>query len=184
MLDSDFLIYDIQSIKKNQLQEGVFILLLNVKNVPPHLLIIISGKVFSISTKGVELDKPIDVYWNLIDKHNLPSIFVQLSLPDLFSLDELQEKIRLITKKFPAVDTHTVSCLMPLKEFCFEVYSTEQDNVLLVFDLLEELKNKESIEAYYHKNLDQEIKAGNYSLTKYSVHEVNEAINKSKRRII
>ena len=117
----------------------------------------------------------------LLERNNVPCIFVELQLPTLFTLDELQEKIRLITSGFPAVQAHGVSCLMPIKEFCAEVYQTQKQSVNLVFDLLDALKAKNSIQAYFHINLQRELQNNTFTMQKYTVTDVHDAINKSAK---
>jgi len=183
MLDK-YIVEDLQLAEFQKLQKGVYILLYNVLVVPPHLLVLVNGKVFSISTKGVEIDKEMELYWQLIQRNNVPCIFVELQLPTLFTLDELQEKIRLITSGFPAVQSHGVSCLMPIKEFCAEVYQTQKQSVNLVFDLLDALKLKNSIQAYFHINLQRELQNNTFTMQKYTVTDVHEAIYKSDKSFV
>lgn len=177
--------YEIASIEKaklDDLQEGVYLILLNPHQVPPHLLMSVGGKVFSISTKGVELDKPIEVYWKLIHKYNFTALYVQLELPEFFTLDQLQERIRTITSGFPNVSVSGVSCLMPLKSFYQETYQVENNQIQLVFDLLDEMKRNKHAKQFLHTNLEKEIKEGKFLMERYSVFEVNEAIHKSQKR--
>lgn len=180
MLDS-YILEDLELAPYQKLQKGVYILLYNVVVVPPHLLVLVNGKVFSISTKGVEIDKEFELYWQLIQRNNVPCVFVELQLPKLFSLDELQEKIRLITSAFPAVQSNGVSCLMPIKEFCTEIYQIQNQSVNLVFDLLDALKLNNSIVGYFHVNLQNEMEHNSFKMQKYTVFDVNEAIYKSAK---
>lgn len=181
-MQSTYTIKNIQKATLDVLQEGVYLILLNPHQTPPHLLMSVGGKVFSISTKGVELDKPIEVYWKLILKHNLTALFVQLELPTFFTLDELQKSIRTITSKFPSVSVSGVSCLMPLKNFYEETYQVENNQIQLVFDLLDEMKKHNHAQQFYHLNLEKELKEGEFLMKRYSVFEVNEAIHKSLKR--
>ncbi|MFT6747602.1 MAG: hypothetical protein ACJAZ2_001958 [Glaciecola sp.] len=172
--------YKLQGVsrfKKEYLKEGVYLLLLNALNVPPHLLLVVSGKVFSITTLGPLLDEDVDKYLRLIDKQKLPTLFVKLSLPTIFTATDLLDKVRSITNSYPRVDVGMATCLNPIKDFCSDIYSVNKKQINLVFDLLDELKLQEAIEGYYQVNLDQEIDQGEMSMEKYSVFEVNEAIH-------
>ncbi|MFT6716064.1 MAG: hypothetical protein ACJA0Q_000693 [Saprospiraceae bacterium] len=167
----------VSQFKKEYLKEGVYLILLNALKVPPHLLLVVSGKVFSISTLGPALDEEVDKYLRLIDKKKLPTLFVKLSLPDIFTKEDLLEKVRSITSSYPRVDVGLVTCLNPIKDFCSDIYAVDKDQINLVFDLLDELQLQNSIEGYFHMNLNREIHNGEIFIEKYSIFEVNEAIH-------
>ena len=167
----------VNQFKKEYLKEGVYLILLNALNVPPHLLLVVSGKVFSITTLGPSLDEEVEKYLRLIDKQKLPTLFVKLSLPEIFTSDDLLDKVRSITSSYPRVEVGLATCLNPIKDFCSDIYAVDKNQINLVFDLLDELQIQESIEGYYHLNLEREIQRGEMSMEKYSVFEVNEAIH-------
>lgn len=163
--------------KKEYLKEGVYVVLLNALTVPPHLLLIVSGKVFSISTLGPALDQDFDKYYHLILRKRIPSVFVKLSLPDIFTKEDLLEKVRSVTSAYPRVDIDIATCLTPIKDFCEDVYSVDKTKVNLVFDLLDGLKAQNAIEEYYQMNLEDHLIQGTLDIDVYSVFEVNEAIH-------
>ena len=167
----------VNNFKKEYLKEGVYLILLNALNVPPHLLLVVSGKVFSITTLGPSLDEEVEKYLRLIEKRKLPTLFVKLALPDIFTKEDLLEKVRSITSSYPRVDIGLATCLNPIKDFCSDIYAVDKKQINLVFDLLDELQLQKSIEGYFHMNLDHEIHQGEISMDKYSVFEVNEAIH-------
>jgi hypothetical protein len=170
-------LHGVSQFKKEYLKQGVYLVLLNALKVPPHLLLVVSGKVFSISTLGPSLDEDVEKYIRLIEKHQLATLFVKLSLPEIFTHDDLLEKVRTITSSYPRVDVGLATCLNPIKDFCSDIYAVDKDQINLVFDLLDELQLQKSIEGYFHLNLDQTIHKGEMSMDKYSVFEVNEAIH-------
>lgn len=167
----------VDSFKKEYLKGGVFLVLLNALKVPPHLLLVVSGKVFSISTLGPSLDESVERYLNFIHKRRIPSVFVKLALPPVFTQEELLGKIRTITSSYPRVDIGVATCLNPIKDFCSDIYDVDKHQVNLVFDLLDGLKQQKAIEAYYQINMDEVARQGEINLEKYSVFEVNEAIH-------
>lgn len=176
----DYQLQQLSLFDKTHLQEGVYLVLLDALAVPPHLLLIVSGKVFSISTLGPALDQDFEKYDRLIHKKKIPTIFIKLSLPVVFTQEMLLDKIRSITQSYPRVDIGIATCLSPIKDFCGEVYQVEKKPVKLVFDLLDGLKKQNAIESYHHLFLDQELHNGNIFLNRYSVFEVNEAIHSAK----
>ncbi len=173
---SKFNIHQLQNLNQSELKQGVFVVLLDALKVPPHLLLIVSGKFFSISTLGASLDEDVDKYINFIQRKKTPAVFVKLCMPEIFTHEDLLKKVRKITQSYPKVDVGIATCLSPLRDFCSEVYSTDKSKISLIFDLLDSLKNQNVIEAYFQMNLEQELQNGTLSLDKYSVFEVNEAI--------
>ncbi len=181
---SEYKIQNLNEFKDEYLQQGVFLVLLDALKVPPHLLWVVSGKVFSITTFGPSLDKSIESYLQLIRRKSISSIFINLSLPDIFTKDDLLEKVRSITKEYNKIDVGIATCLSPIKDFCGQIYDVDKTRVSLVFDLLDQLKEKNSILGYYQLYLDQQISNGEISLKKYSIFEVNEAIHEAEAKAI
>lgn len=176
-MKSNYDFSNLQEINNELLKEGVYVVLLNVFASPPHLLLYVSGRVFSINTLGPKLDEQVEKYDRYIRKNNVPSIFVKLELPQVFTNEHLLDKIRSITSSYPRVDIGVATCLNPIKDFCGEILSVEKSQIHLVFDLLDELKQKKAIQGYYHLNLESALENGSLSLQKYSIFDVNEAIH-------
>src|SRR5580693_8058601 len=61
------------------LQHGTYIVLLNVRDVPPHLLLLTNGEFFSLSIKGPKLHLPLEVQLKFIKSKSIPSVFVKLN---------------------------------------------------------------------------------------------------------
>ena len=173
---SKYRIDEIQELNEGLLQGGVYLVLMHALTVPPHLLLLVSGKVFSISTMGPAVDEEIGRYLTLIKKRSVKTLFVKIKVPELFTASELREKIRRITLEYPRVDVGVATCLSPIRDFCEETLAIDRSEISLVFDLLDSLKRQEAVESFYHLNLGQELKMASLFLNRYSVFEVNEAI--------
>lgn len=176
---SDFKILNLQSLVEEQLYEGVYLLILNARTVPPHLSLTVSGKVYGISTKGPTFDKDVDVYLNHIKKQNVESVFVKLKLPSVYSDVQMLDAVRQVVKAYPRVDIGAATCLSPIKDFMSSAYQTEVHDVHLIFDLLPKLQSQGVIEGYYQMNLDDAMAKGELLMKRYTVFEVNEAIHKA-----
>lgn len=176
---SDFKILNLQSLVEEQLYEGVYLLILNARTVPPHLSLTVSGKVYGISTKGPTFDKDVDVYLNHIKKQNVESVFVKLKLPSVYSDVQMLDAVRQVVKAYPRVDIGAATCLSPIKDFMSSAYQTEVHDVHLIFDLLPKLQSQGVIEGYYQMNLDDAMAKGELLMKRYTVFEVNEVIHKA-----
>jgi len=180
---SDFKILDLEPYLKGQLDEGVYLLILNARTVPPHLLLTVAGKVYGISTKGPSFDTNVNVYINYVNKNSIESVFVKLKLPVIYTDKQMLDSVRSIVKAYPRVDIGAATCLSPIKDFMSEIYSTEIHDVHLIFNLLPRLKSQGIIEGYYQLNLDDAMAKGELSMKRYSVFEVNEAIYKALPKV-
>lgn len=181
---SDFKILDLQPLVEEQLYEGVYLLILNARTVPPHLSLTVSGKVYGISTKGPTFDKDVNIYLNHIRKHNVESVFVKLKLPAVYSDEQMLNSVRQVVKAYPRVDIGAATCLSPIKDFMSSAYQTEVHDVHLIFDLLPKLQQQDIIEGYYQMNLEDAMIKGELLMKRYSVFEVNEAIHKALPKVV
>jgi len=181
---SDFKILNLQSLVEEQLYEGVYLLILNARTVPPHLSLTVSGKVYGISTKGPTFDRDVDIYLNHIKKQNVESIFVKLKLPSVYSDIQMLDAVRQVVKAYPRVDIGAATCLSPIKDFMRSTYQTEVHDVHLIFDLLPKLQSQGIIEGYYQMNLDDAMAKGELLMKRYTVFDVNEAIHKALPKVL
>lgn len=180
----DFKILNLQTLIEEQLYEGVYLLILNARTVPPHLSLTVAGKVYGISTKGPTFDKDVNIYLNHIRKHNVESVFVKLKLPAVYSDEQMLASVRQVVKAYPRVDIGAATCLSPIKDFMSSAYQTEVHDVHLIFDLLPKLQEQGIIEGYFQMNLEGAMAAGELLMKRYSVFEVNEAIHKALPKVL
>src|ERR1035437_10916443 len=113
------------------LMNDVFLVLLYATRIPPHLLISINGKLFTLSVKGANVDGELSALLTLIRKKNIETIFIRLHMPLLFTMEQLQEEIRNCTLAYPRDDIGIATCLTPIKDFCHSIYDTDTKNVNL-----------------------------------------------------
>lgn len=168
------------------LLNDVYLVLLYATRIPPHLLISVNGKVFTLSVKGATVDGDLSALLTLIRRKNIETIFIKLSLPPLFTIDKLREEIRSCTLAYPRADIGIATCLTPIKDFCHSVYDTESKNVNLIFDLLPKLQERNAMKDCYQMNMrltpsPSPTGEGGHSfeLRKYEVNDVYEAIRQS-----
>ena len=164
------------------LKNDVYLVLLYATRVPPHLLISVNGKIFTLNVTGASVDGELDALLKLIRKKQIETIFIRLTLPALFTLDNLKKEIRSCTLAYPRVDIGIATCLTPINDFCHTIYNTDKKNVNLIFDLLPRLKQVNAMRDCYQMNLDhrisaeKEINSNFFELKLYQVNDVHEAI--------
>jgi hypothetical protein len=177
---SKFKIDNIKPLLNDEfLNFGIYLHIVHATTVPPHLVLSINGKVFSLSTKGPSLDGNMEQTLRFLKAKKVKTLFVKLKLPLLVTPKDLLEKIRLITSAYPRVDIGVATCLTPIKDFCSDVYATNINDVQLIFDLLPKLSDQELVEEIFHLHLEKDLTEGALLMDKYSVFEVNECIYSS-----
>ena len=143
---STFEIANIKPLPSDEiLNFGIYLHIVNATAVPPHLVLSINGKSFSLSTKGPALDGNMEQTLRFLKYKKVKTLFVKLKLPLLVTQEDLLHKIRLITSSYPRVDVGVATCLSPIKDFCKEVYDTNASDVQLIFDLLPRLADQELV---------------------------------------
>ena len=96
------------------LQNDIYLVLLDATRVPPHLLISVNGKIFTLNLTGASVDGELSALLTLIRKKRIETIFIRLSLPPLFTIEQLKEEIRTCTLAYPRVDIGIATCLSPI----------------------------------------------------------------------
>ena len=179
LVQSSYKISNLLPANETILLNDVYLVLLYVTRVPPHLLVSVNGKIFTLSVKGATVDGELSALLNLIRKRHIETIFIRLQMPLLFTIEQLREEIRDCTLAYPRADIGIATCLTPIKDFCHSVYDAETKNVHLIFDLLPKLQEINAMRNCYHLNLDKYILENSFSLNIYEVNDVYEAIRNS-----
>lgn len=161
------------------LKNDIFLILLYATRIPPHLLVSIHGKIFTLSVKGATVNSELDALLKLIRRKNIDTLFIKLTLPSVFTLSQLQEEICKCMLAYPRADIGIATCLTPIRDFCGTIYHTGTKNIHLIFDLLSKLEEKNAVNGCYHINLENYLSQNSLALIKYEVNDVYEAIRKS-----
>ncbi len=169
----------IQKADETLLMNDVYLVLLYACRIPPHLLVSVNGKIFTLSVKGATVDGELPALLQLIRKKRIETLFIRLTLPPLFTIDQLRKEIRTCTLAYPRADIGIATCLTPISDFCHSVYETENRNVNLIFDLLPELQKRNALQEISHLNLEMRLEENVFSISRYEVNDVYEAIRRS-----
>ncbi|HEY4797506.1 MAG TPA: hypothetical protein VII99_00370 [Bacteroidia bacterium] len=161
------------------LLNDAYIILLYAMKIPPHLLVSINGKTFTLSAKGASIDGELSSLLKLIRKKNIETIFIRLSLPPVFTMQKLNEEIRNSMLAYQRADIGVATCLTPIRDFCHSIYKTDSHSVNLIFDLLPKLQEKNALNGCYHLNMEKQLSDNSLLLNRYGMNEVNEAIHRA-----
>jgi hypothetical protein len=157
------------------LTKGLFICLLHVKRVPPHIGILIDGKYHSLTIKGIEPNVSISALLRTIQQQKIESVFLKISPHPVFSNDHMNSIFLELLKKYPQIRSNEVTCLSPLKDFFNEFYAINTIKNDMIFDLLKRMAANNFILQAYSLNLS--LENNTLSIPVYSQEELNEKIN-------
>lgn len=177
VLERDYCrISQLKKMEESFLSTDVFLIIIYANRIPPHLAVSVSGNLFTLTVKGATVNSSVVPLFQLIRSKKIESIFVKLSIPPLFTLDDLNEQIKKYTLAYPRVDIGIATCLAPIKDFCNRIYDTPIEKVNYVYDLLDMLDAQGKLQDCYHLNLEQYLKDDQFMLRKYSMSDIYEGI--------
>jgi len=116
------------------LDKGLWLVLAGLKDVPPHIALILDGKYYSVSVRNVKAGEPVDKFLKAISRNSLPTLFVSIKAPlhTEFKGGGLQE----IFESYTALGNGEHTCHWPIRDFFAKAFSHEFAKVDLVFELL------------------------------------------------
>lgn len=157
------------------LTKGLFICLLHVKRVPPHIGIIINGKYHSLTIKGIEPNISTIALLRTIQQQKIESVFLEINPHPVYSNDHMNSMFLEILKKYPHIRSNEVTCLSPLKDFFNEFYAINSSANDMIYDLLKRIAANNFILQAYSLNLS--LENNTLSIPVYTQEELSEKIN-------
>ena len=156
------------------LNKGIFLCLLHVKRVPPHIGIVIDGLFHSLTIKGSEPNVAIKALLKTISQKKIETIFLKITGHPVYSLDHLSDMFLEILKKYPAIKANELTCLSPIKDFFNEYYALNSSASDIIYSFLERLTNNNFILESYSVNLT--LSHNKVEIPIYSQTELNDKI--------
>ncbi len=148
-------IYITQSFYANAVKKGIYLVLLHANRVPPHIGLMIDNEFHSLTIKGQELNISGNVLLKSIGVRKIQTIFIKIKKHPVFSNQHLNESFIEQVKLFDKVNMDGNTCLSPVKLFFEEYYAIRRENIHLVFDLLDALKENYFIDETCGMNLGE-----------------------------
>lgn len=128
--DTSFSLFVSPFQSEDELNTGLWLLLIGVNETPPHIALISEGKYYSVSTRKVDCGTPAENFLNAIERKRIPTLFINVVAGNN---PELLQKIYSGLK--PLGDEKT-TCLTPIREFFAAFTSAEFKKINYVIDLL------------------------------------------------
>ena len=132
------------SQNKHDVYKGVWLAILHVSRIPPHIGIVIDGNYNSLTIKGHELSVDISILLKTIAIKKIETVFIPLKKHPVFSASYQLEILQLYIKQFKQVSEDN-TCLTPVKLFLQEFYAIPFSENELLFELIERLKQNNYI---------------------------------------
>jgi hypothetical protein len=147
---------------------GIFLGLLKVDRIPPHLVLCVGEKYFSLEKDRCIVNGDLPMFIAKLSRNRTACLF--LRLPDIPKGTAIHLANGCYLRHAGA--DGTVTCLDPLKHFTSKAFSWDTEQAQVVFDVMDEVLNCGSSEAYAHLN----IPSGEVSLKRYTREEVAQHI--------
>ena len=170
----------IHKIEEINLEKGVFIFLYRASKIPPHIGMIINGKLFEISTNGPEYNLSGSAMLQTAQKRGVEVVFIKL-IDSNKKPEELEMLITNLVKHYFKV-SNTVSCLNPIKDFIQKIYQIDVSHANFIFELLPILYSNKVVKASFEVNLTNKLIDHSFLLKKYTKQDIENSIAAVNRK--
>lgn len=178
---------NISPVGNTDLSQGIFIILFNVTNIPPHLLISIYGKIYSITDSGRQLGSSLEKLLLFIERKVVPAIFVEWIQLESCSegiprekLEKLKSLVHDTFLKYDRVVEGKISCLFPIRDIIAEVLGSELKKANFIFELLPMMEKENAIGKVFAINMGSTAVNGEFELLTYTNEEMRVVLRESK----
>ena len=171
---SEFIIPNVQPLNKVPLNAGFFLVILNAERKPPHIAVLINGKLYSLTAKGRQIGDPVDLLAKSIHIRSIKTLFFALTPP----ITDAEKAMGRSLMSYEKAEAGKISCLSPLKDFFAQAYPIDAHKANYVFELLPLLYQQKAIMDVYHLNMENETKEKSYLFPSYTMDEIYSNITK------
>lgn len=178
---SHFIFKNVHPANEEQLMKGNYIVVLQTVRVPPHLLIGVDGRTWSISVSGQLPGEPLDKLFAYIHRKKIPTIFSELKLPAKFTSQRFSELLDMAVSKYPEVHANEVTCLHPIREAAAEVFGDLAGEAQFIFELIPAIQKMGGIGEHYGFYIDEYLDIDkNLAMPLYTAEDVARATEEAR----
>lgn len=134
--DKEYFLEATQLISPEEIQQGLFLVMAGIDDIPPHIALINEGLYYSVSAKKVEAGVPVANFLKAISRKNVPTLFITIKSPLKGRYRGAGFKVAECFNSYPPLGNGEHSCLWPVRDFFAEVFSDKYKKASLVFELL------------------------------------------------
>lgn len=163
--------------------KGSFIVVLQTVRVPPHLLIAVDGKTWSISVSGQLPAEPLEKLFSYIHRKQIPTVFSELILPAGTDAEKFCRLLDDAVSRYPEVHANETTCLHPIRDVAAEVFGESLHHARFIFELIPGIQLNGGIGKHYGFYLDAHLDAEkNLGMPVYTEEDVAEATREAARQ--
>lgn len=161
-----------------KLNKGIWLTVLHINRIPPHIGILFDGKYFSLTIKGKELDLDLNVLVKTIQQKKIASTFIKVKEHPVFSTDHICSIFKEQLNQYEQVKQHDATCLSPIKQCFNEFYAMNSEEEELFFEFMQKLFDNKFILSYMSLNYQNE---NGLELPSYTQEILNEKIKNERK---
>lgn len=169
-----YLIPITHTISEININKGVFIFLHRAGKIPPHIGLILNGKLFEISTNGPGYSFSGSMMLKTAQKRGVEVVYIELKTP-IKKEEDIEQLMTKLVKHYFKV-SNDVSCLNPIKDFIQETYQIDVSKANFIFELLPILYSNKLVKASFEVNLSHKLIENNFLLKKYTKQDIEDCI--------
>jgi hypothetical protein len=178
-----FRLKNILPAENKNLSEGIFIILFNATTLPPHLLLSVNGKIYSITDSGRQMGSSLEKFILFVKRKKIPTILIEWAVKkDFTDYTDLETEIRAVFSKYDKVVAGKVSCLFPIRDVVASLLGNEMKNANFIFELLPLMEKANAIGQSFYFNMENTINSdGSFELLTYNEIDLEEALRSEKK---
>jgi hypothetical protein len=177
---ADFSLKNILPAAASSFSEGVYIILFNATSIPPHLLLSVNNKIYSITDSGRQLGSSLEKLIAFVQRKKVPSIFVEWKELENWNPGKLESLIREKFSNYDRVVEGKISCLFPIRDVVAEILGNDFQKANFIFELLPLMENKNSLGKIYGMNMGTAIVNGEFQLLTYSDEDLKQSLQSAQ----
>lgn len=180
---SHFIFHNVHPANEEKLLNGTYIIVLQTVRVPPHLLIAVDGRTWSISVSGQLPAEPLEKLFSFIHRKKIPTVFSELKLPAAVSSAQFCRLLDDAVSKYPEVHANVISCLHPIRDVASEVFGQPAAEAQFIFELIPAIQKSGGIGQHYGFYLDGLLDVnGDLAMPVYTAEDVANATLEAARQ--
>ncbi|CAN5914938.1 hypothetical protein BH11BAC7_BH11BAC7_26740 [soil metagenome] len=169
----NFVLHTILSSGDKDFQEGIYIILFNVTSTPPHLLLAVDGKIYSITDSGRQVGSPLEKLLLFIKRKNIPSIFVEWKTSNVESVEKITKEQ---FSRYERVVEGKISCLFPIRDVVANVLGEEFKKAGFIFELLPLMEKAGALGNTFELNMQSAMTNGSFELITYTQEQLSDVL--------
>lgn len=163
----------LDSLNNNELSNGLYLVIHNPAQVPPHIFLVYNKKYYSLTYNKIFIANDFLKRLNLFDSKNTPLLIIELDCSFFYEIENI---IANEFKKCSFAGQNDTTCLTPIKEVFFKVFKISFNNIQFIYEMIPLLKSNQLIKSIKHKNLNDEINNGTFILNDYNLNDIKNKI--------